>query len=103
MIGSAGSAYITLANSGDTALDVTSLSPALPPFARTGKGSCSNTLPFTIAAHSSCTLNYRFAPISLGSAQQTFGVLATAPGGGGFVLAGNGVAFEEGVFASDFE
>lgn len=103
IVGELRSAQINLANSGTTALDVTTLSAALPPFVRTDQGSCSNTLPFTIAAQSSCTLNYRFAPNAVGPVQQVFRVLATAPGAAEFVLSGTGVGVEDRVFASSFE
>lgn len=103
IVGELRSAQISLANSGNTALDVTTLSSALPPFVRTDQGSCSNTLPFTIAAQSSCTLNYRFAPDAVGPVQQAFSVLATAPGASEFVLSGTGVGAEDRVFANSFE
>ncbi|MBL8299636.1 MAG: hypothetical protein JNN30_14975 [Rhodanobacteraceae bacterium] len=103
IVGEHRSVQINLANSGNTALDVTTLSSALPPFVRTDQGSCSNTLPFTIAAQSSCTLNYRFAPAAVGPVQQVFSVLATAPRASEFVLSGNGVGVEDRVFANSFE
>lgn len=103
IVGETRHAQITLANSGNTALGVTTLTSALPPFSRTNLGTCSDMLPFTIPANASCTLSYRFEPNSLGPVQQAFNVVATAPGGGEFVLSGNGVAAEDRVFVDGFE
>ena len=79
---------VTLGNDGNAALDVTTLTPAAAPFARAG-GTCTAT-PISIAAGTSCTLVYTFAPTVLGTANQTLTVSANAPGSGSIALGGNG-------------
>ncbi len=80
---------VTLANDGTASLDVTALTAAAAPFARSG-GSCSNSLPITLAAGASCTLDYTFAPAATGAANQSLTVTANAPGSGSIALSGNG-------------
>jgi len=82
---------VTLGNSGDGALAVTALDAANAPFARTATGTCSATLPITIAAGDSCTLTYTFAPSVTGAANQSLAVTANAPGSGTIALSGAGV------------
>jgi uncharacterized repeat protein (TIGR01451 family) len=85
---------VTLANTGNTSLDVTALTAAAAPFARTGTGTCAAALPITIAAGESCTLTYTFAPTAVGAASQNLTVTANAPGSGTIALSGNGIAGE---------
>jgi hypothetical protein len=85
---------VTLANTGAASLDVTALTAAGAPFARTGAGTCPATLPITIAAGGSCTLTYTFSPTVPGAASQTLTVTANAPGSGTIALSGNGIAGE---------
>lgn len=80
---------VTLANTGAASLDVTTLTAAAAPFARVG-GTCSNTLPITIAAGTSCTLTYTFAPTMVGPANQVLTVTANSPGSGTITLSGTG-------------
>lgn len=80
---------VTLANDGTVSLDVTALTAAAAPFARSG-GTCSNTLPITLAAGASCTLDYTFSPTVTGAANQSLTVTANAPGSGTIALSGNG-------------
>ena len=80
---------VTLGNSGTASLQVTTLTAATAPFARSG-GTCS-ALPITLAAGSSCTLTYTFAPTATGAANQNLTVTADAPGSGSIALSGNGV------------
>jgi hypothetical protein len=87
---------VTLSNSGAGELQVTALTAAATPFARSG-GSCSASLPITIAAGGSCTLEYTFTPTATGAAAQTLTVTANAPGSGTIGLAGNGVQGELGI------
>ncbi|HEU4663192.1 MAG TPA: ExeM/NucH family extracellular endonuclease, partial [Dokdonella sp.] len=56
---------VTLGNDGSASLDVTALTPAAAPFARSG-GTCASSGPITIAAGSSCTLDYTFSPTVAG-------------------------------------
>lgn len=86
-----GAQTVTLANTGTASLDVTALTAAATPFARTGAGTCAATLPITIAAGSSCTLTYTFSPTATGAANQTLTVTANAPGSGSIALSGTGI------------
>jgi len=81
---------VTLSNTGTASLDVTALTAAAAPFARSG-GTCSGTLPITLAAGASCTLGYTFGPTVTGAANQTLTVTANAPGSGSIALGGMGV------------
>jgi len=81
---------VTLKNDGAASLDVTALTAATAPFARSG-GSCATTLPITLAANASCTLAYTFAPSATGAASQSLTVTANAPGSGTIALSGTGV------------
>lgn len=81
---------VTLANTGNAPLNVTALTAASAPFARTGTGTCAATLPITIAAGANCTLTYTFAPTAGGAANQTLTVTANAPGSGTIALQGTG-------------
>ncbi|NCT67341.1 MAG: ExeM/NucH family extracellular endonuclease [Rhodanobacteraceae bacterium] len=82
-------ASVTLANSGTAALDVTALTVANAPFARVG-GTCTTTLPITLAAGANCTLSYAFTPSATGPASQTLTVTANTPGSGTIALSGMG-------------
>lgn len=81
----------TLSNTGTDSLQVTALSAAAAPFARSG-GSCATALPFDLAAGASCTLIYTFTPTAPGAVQQSIAVTANAPGSGSFTLSGTGGA-----------
>jgi uncharacterized repeat protein (TIGR01451 family) len=83
---------VTLANTGTASLDVTALTGAVAPFARTMTGSCASSLPITLAAGASCTLSYTYTPTATGAANQSLTVTADAPGSGTIVLAGTGVS-----------
>jgi hypothetical protein len=87
--GTSAAQTVTLSNTGTAALDVTALTAATPPFARTG-GTCPVTLPFTLTVGGSCTLAYTFSPTVVGPASQTLNVTATAPGSGTITLSGTG-------------
>lgn len=93
---------VTLGNAGNAPLQVTSLTVADAPFARTADGSCGNSLPITIAAGANCTLSYRFTPTAGGSASQTLNLVADAPGASSFQLIGLG-ALPPQIFANGFE
>lgn len=80
---------VTLANSGTASLEISALSTAATPFARSG-GSCAAMLPFSIAPGANCTLIYTFSPTAVGPASQAISVSANAPGGGSFTLSGTG-------------
>lgn len=83
---------VTLSNTGGSPLNVTALTSASAPFARTGSGTCSASLPITIPAGQSCTLTFVFAPTAAGAATQTINVTADSPGSGSFTLSGTGLS-----------
>ncbi|MFZ2235167.1 MAG: choice-of-anchor D domain-containing protein [Dokdonella sp.] len=80
---------VTLANTGDATLNVTTLTAATSPFARMG-GTCS-AAPIAITAGGSCTVTYTFTPTASGPASQVLTVTSDAPGSGTITLMGNGV------------
>ncbi len=81
---------VTLSNNGTASLNVTALDTPTAPFARSG-GTCSDTLPITIAASEICTLTYTFSPSVIGFAEQLLTVTADAPGSGSIELMGSGI------------
>ncbi len=81
---------ITLGNTGNAALTVTTLTAAAVPFARAG-GSCS-AVPISIAAGGSCTVTYTFTPAAAGPFNQVLQVQSAAPGSTTITLQGTGVA-----------
>lgn len=83
---------VTLANTGTASLDVTALTSATTPFARTATGSCAATLPITLAAGANCTLTYTYTPTVAGASNQNLTVTANAPGSGTIALSGTGVS-----------
>jgi hypothetical protein len=83
---------VTLANTGTASLDVTALTSATAPFARTATGSCAATLPITLAAGANCTLTYTYTPTVAGASNQNLTVTANAPGSGTIALSGTGVS-----------
>lgn len=89
---SSAASTVTLANTGTAALTVSALTPAGAPFSRSG-GTCS-AVPITIAAASSCTLDFTFSPTAAGASNQTLAVTVTAPATGStsIPLSGTGVA-----------
>ncbi len=82
---------VTLGNNGTAALNVTALTAATAPFARTNSGTCS-AVPITINPGTSCTLTYTFAPTVSGAANQSLTVTSSGTGSGSIALSGNGVA-----------
>lgn len=85
---------VTLANTGTASLNVTALTAASAPFARTGSGTCAPVLPIVLGVGASCTLTYTFTPTVVGPANQTLTVTADAPGSGTITLSGNGIVGE---------
>ena len=82
---------VTLTNDGTAALDVTTLTAATAPFARSG-GTCSLTTPFTLNAGASCTLQYTYSPTSAAAANQVLTVATNVPSTGTISLTGAGLA-----------
>ena len=92
LVGSTSAAQaVTLTNDGTGALDVTALTAATSPFARSG-GTCSATVPFTLAAGASCTLLYTFAPTGEAAANQVLTVTTNVPSSGTITLTGGALA-----------
>lgn len=84
------SMMVTLNNSGNTALAVSSVTAPGAPFQAAG-GSC-GAAPFNIAAAGNCTLAYEFAPTSVGPANMSLDVVSDAPTSpNSFTLMGEGV------------
>lgn len=91
LIGSTSPAQaVTLFNTGTGSLDVTALTAAAAPFARSG-GTCSASTPFALAAGASCTLLYTYAPTS-GPGSSQFMTVTTNGVGGTFSLTGTALA-----------
>lgn len=80
----------TLSNTGDAALQVTSIAAVAAPFAQDASSTC-GAAPFTLAPGGSCMLAYTFAPVATGAASASVAITANAPGGGNISLTGNGV------------
>lgn len=81
---------VTLSNTGTGSLDVTALTAAAAPFARSG-GTCSASTPFTLVAGASCTLLYTYAPTT-GPGSSQFMTVTTNAVGGTFALTGTALA-----------
>lgn len=92
--------FVTLSNSGNSAMSIDTLTVAAAPFARTTSGTCGNSLPRTLAIGESCTLSYTFAPTAIGNASQVFTLQTTGGGDTGFTLTGTGV---DTIFMNGFE
>jgi hypothetical protein len=92
---------VTLSNEGVSTLTVSALVAPNAPFARTADGSCSASVPFNLAAGSSCTLTYNFSPSSRGLVSQNLNVTVTGGTGSGVIaLAGTGIQGELSVSSS---
>ena len=79
---------VMIKNGGGAPLNVTALTAAAAPFARSG-GDCPAT-PITLAPGNFCSLVYTFAPTATGAASQTISVAVDVPGSGSIALSGNG-------------
>jgi uncharacterized repeat protein (TIGR01451 family) len=85
---SAGPAIVTVSSTGDVPVTVTMLDVPDAPFARTG-GTCPAT-PFDLPPDSTCTLAYRFSPMSVSDFEQTLDIESSG-GNASVVLAGTGL------------
>lgn len=99
--GSSAEASISLGNSGNTSLNINSITTPLAPFSRVG-GSCSTSVPFTLLVGGSCTLIYRFTPQQGGPVSQFISIGSSGAGPGGFELGGSG-ALADPILADGFE
>lgn len=68
---------VTVSNAGDAVLNVTGLTAASDPFARTG-GTCGD-VPFSVDAGQSCTLVFTYRPLLSGEASQALLLESDAP------------------------
>ena len=93
-LGNSGEATVMVANGGNVALEVSSLSDPQAPFARvSGDGPGCGTVPFSVAAGSQCGLTYAFAPDGLGDFEASVVLASNDPDGDViFDLAGVGEA-----------
>ena len=81
---------VTIANTGTSDLNISSVSMANAPFAQTANGTCS--VPAVLTPTSSCTLTYTFSPTATGTQSTSIVVLSDAPNSPtSFSLVGNGV------------
>lgn len=84
-----GTEMVTLTNTGDAALQISSFDEAVAPFVRMGFSSCPAVLPFSLAPGDSCTVFYMFQPTVAGAANQ---VIMIGDGGGGSSGTGGGAS-----------
>jgi len=81
---------VTLSNSGDAAVNVSSITAASAPFSRTG-GSCAAGS-FSIPVSGNCTIEYTFSPTATGAANQSLTVTSdSGTNPDTIMLQGNGV------------
>lgn len=93
---------LTLSNTGDADLAISTLAGLVAPFELVPGGSCPATLPIVLAANASCTIDLRFAPLAGGAFEAT--LLPTSDGlpSSGTVLNGSGL-MPDALFRSGFE
>jgi uncharacterized repeat protein (TIGR01451 family) len=89
-VGSSGVQTLTLQNTGGGPLQISAITAATAPFAQIAGGTCS-ALPITLAAGTSCTIQYRFSPTAIGSFSQVLTITSTG-GSATATLAGTGGA-----------
>lgn len=89
-IGGTATLTLTISNTGNGPLNVNSISAATAPFSGPTAGTC-GAAPFVLAAGTSCTVNFSFAPVVVGAANQL--ITIDSNGGAGTVnLTGSGFA-----------
>jgi hypothetical protein len=71
---------VTVTNSGNAALTLSSVAPSSPSFALAPSGTCGVTFPVSVPASMSCTLDIVFDPASVGLINASFGVVNNAAG-----------------------
>ena len=80
---------VTLANTGDAMLSITSLGSVNPPFS-SAAGSC-GPVPFDLPPGASCTLQYGYSPADVGSGEQDIDIASNAASSpDSLTLRGNG-------------
>src|SRR5579864_765183 len=71
---------VTVTNSGNAALTLSSVAPSSPSFALAPSGTCGVNFPVSVLASMSCTLDVVFDPASVGLINASFGVVNNAAG-----------------------
>ena len=71
---------VTVTNSGNAALTLTSVTPSTASFALAASGTCGTAFPFSVPAASSCTLDIVFDPATVGLINANFMVVNNAAG-----------------------
>jgi Bacterial Ig-like domain (group 3)/NHL repeat len=71
---------VTVTNSGNAALTLTSVAPSAPSFALAPSGTCGVSFPVSVPASMSCTLDIVFDPASVGLINASFSVMNNAAG-----------------------
>lgn len=86
--GQTANSTVTISNTGNAPVTITSLTPPTAPFSVVNDGCTGQTL---AAMTGTCTVTYRFSPTTTGQSSQTITVISNAPPVT-FVLQGNGAA-----------
>jgi hypothetical protein len=76
---------VTVANSGNAALMLSSVTPSSPSFALASSGTCGMSFPVNVPASSNCTLDVVFDPLSVGLINANFSVVNNAAGSPDFI------------------
>jgi large repetitive protein len=71
---------VTITNSGNAALTLSSVAPSSPSFALAPSGTCGVTFPVSLPASMSCTLDVVFDPATVGLINASFSVVNNAAG-----------------------
>jgi hypothetical protein len=71
---------VTITNSGNAALTLSSVAPSSPSFALAPSGTCGVTFPVSVPASMSCTLDVVFDPVTVGLINASFSVVNNAAG-----------------------
>jgi hypothetical protein len=71
---------VTITNSGNAALTLSSVAPSSPSFALAPGGTCGVTFPVSVPASMSCTLDVVFDPVTVGLINASFSVVNNAAG-----------------------
>ena len=71
---------VTVTNSGNAALTLSSVAPSSPSFALAPSGTCGVSFPVSVPASMSCTLDVVFDPVTVGLINASFSVVNNAAG-----------------------
>ncbi len=76
---------VTVTNSGNAALTLSSVAPSSPSFALASSGTCGVSFPVNVPASMSCTLDVVFDPLTVGLINASFSVVNNAAGSPDFI------------------